>query len=356
MTENALRTADRNLLNRAHNLLSGILQNDYLSDGRGHKRLRKLMTNDSQSTVTRQPEKVKPAPRLVEEHFVDDALEVADASGPIDTADDIDSLEAIESVEADGYQAPKATRARLSSSDEYQLVRAARAGSTTARDKLILHNLGLVEMIARRYANSARMPMDDLVAEGNFGLFEAIERFDPEYGYRFASYAKWWVRQCIDAAVMSQSRVVRLPAHVNRELRKKPIHVEEPNRVNPRFASRLMTDISNVEAYGDSTESISVLDNMPADDSSSPDFALDQQKQLECLLAALNSLCEEDRSILYARFGIGRDEPMTLEDLAKEMGRSGERVRQIQVRATTRLREVLLKFGIRDASLSCSVC
>jgi RNA polymerase nonessential primary-like sigma factor len=353
MSDSAVAVTDRKLLDRAHNLLSGILRNDYLSDGRGHKRLRKIAAPSLPVKVKFQAKVAESLADELDDAAEDESHDVACEIELVAEQDEADVDDVVALACDEQYEASKPTRVRLSSSEEYRLVRAARGGSTVARDNLIVHNLGLVEMIARRYAHSARMPMDDLVAEGNFGLFEAIKRFDPEYGYRFASYAKWWIRQCIEAAVMSQSRVVRLPVHVTRELRKTRSNDGETKRTNTRFASCLMTDVSNSETSGDSSESLSVLDNMPADDSSSPDFALDQQKQLECLLAALAALCEEDRAILYARFGIGRDEPMTLEDVAKQMGRSGERIRQIQVRATARLREVLLTFGIRDASLDC---
>lgn len=340
-------STDRALLERAHNLMSGILQRDYLSDGRGHKRLRKLdalqAKNDTNSRSGR------PVANLCYPEIDGTPIPPdAEALEP-DLFEEHGFAEECDEAPHDAYVGTKRVFRHLTSSEEYQLVCAARGGSEVARDKLVVHNLGLVEMIARRYWRRTTMPLDDLIAEGNFGLFEAIKRFDPEYGYRFASYAKWWVRQCIEAALMSQSRVVRLPAHVNRELRKS-WSADDPTAPDARFSGCLLNNVSHVDAAtGDHAEPLNILDSIPADESFSPDFALDQQKQRQCLFAALAQLSEDDRAILQARFGIGCEEPLTLHDVAKKMGRSSERIRQLQARAMQRLHLILLDIGVDAA-------
>lgn len=344
---------DPTMIHRVQNLLGGILQGDYLSDGIGHKRLRKLAATPKKTTPTVQPTAQGNAFEAAADESFDPEHETAyeqsaDATHGIDNpnGDDTEPYRS-ESAPSTGRNTQRyAQRAtQLTSPEEYQLVRAARAGSVSARDKLVQHHLGLVVMIARRYALANTMPLDDLVAEGNFGLFEAIKRFDPEYGYRFSTYAKWWIRQCVENAIMSQSRVVRLPAHVNREIRKAKSLGEQ----SVNSAVYLVTNASLNEPSYPEQEAMALLDSLPANPESMPDSCMERDEQAACLLRALESLSEEDKVVLIARFGLDNDEPSTLGEVAKKLGRSAERIRQIQERALLRLKEALLAVGLFDA-------
>ena len=176
------RPVSERLLELAQECFSGALQFDYLSNGRGNR----------QSTPLR-------------------ALRAAE---PVRATPSVRGHDIVRR-----YLGEIATRKRLTSGEEYRLASRARKGDEAARRALIEHQLGLVVVIARPYRNRG-LPLLDLIEEGNMGLLRAMEKFDPERGCRFSTYAKWWIRQSIELALMTQAGTVRVPVHVRRALKR----------------------------------------------------------------------------------------------------------------------------------------
>jgi RNA polymerase nonessential primary-like sigma factor len=281
------------LLRRAHQCLSGTLQFDYLSNGMGHH----------QATALRV------------------AQAAIDVPGPTQTRRAVQGSRNIERQ----YLADIARRRRLTSSEEYRLASAARNGDARARARLIEHHLGLVVLIARHYRR-AGMPLLELIAEGNLGLMTALQKFDPERGWRFSTYAKWWIRQSIDLAVMKHSAVVRLPIHVTRALKRQ-------QRQNPQIAGPTAPRPVGVE------HAERVLESITAPEEDEPDWPLHVAGVQKELQAALRSLRHTERLVIQARYGVGGSSIRTLESLARQLHLSSERVRQIQFAALEKLRD-----------------
>jgi RNA polymerase nonessential primary-like sigma factor len=298
------RPVSERLLELAHQCFSGALQFDYLSDGRGHQK----------STPLR-------------------ALRAAGAArtNPAAHSNDI----------AQRYLCEIATRRRLSSSEEYRLASRAHKGDARARRALIEHQLGLVVLIARPYRNRG-LPLLDLIEEGNIGLMRAIEKFDPERGCRFSSYAKWWIREAIELALMTQSATIRVPTHIRRSLRRRSNGGTTPPP--PGTATFLLHDIRDQpdgQRHFHQDESEPILNRVAAPEDEQPDWLLHVESRRKRLEAALDLLKNTEQVVVRYRFGLGDDTDHTLDAIARKLGLSCERVRQIQVEALGKLRHIL---------------
>ena len=266
----------------------------------------------------------------------------------------------------------------LTPQEEFDTATRARQGDFSARQAMIEHNLRLVVSIAKNYLGRG-LPMTDLIEEGNLGLMHSIGKFEPERGFRFSTYASWWVRQSIERALMHQARLVRLPVHVVRELNhvlkarralesaaQKAGMTEKPVRVDDVAAALGLPvkEVIDLLKYSEQPTSLdapidhrqgdsgteSLLDGVPDDGSSDP-MSLALGHEVEKLLThGLDELSEREREVVVGRYGLGDREPETLEVLAGRLHLTRERVRQIQQEALLKLRRRMASHGVnRDA-------
>lgn len=257
----------------------------------------------------------------------------------------------------------------LSAEEEVYFARKALRGCEASRKRMIESNLRLVVKISRRYVNRG-LALLDLIEEGNLGLIRAVEKFDPERGFRFSTYATWWIRQTIERAIMNQTRTIRLPIHVvkelnvylraARELSQKLDHEPTPDEI-AKLLDKPVEDVEKMLALNERVTSMdvavgpssdkTVVDTVPDQQVSDP-VALLQETDLSASLDSwLDELCEKQREVVARRFGLRGHETSTLEEVGREIGLTRERVRQIQVEALRRLRDILEKQGLDAASL-----
>ncbi|MFN5049742.1 RNA polymerase sigma factor RpoS [Roseateles sp.] len=263
----------------------------------------------------------------------------------------------------------------LTPQEEYDTAVRARAGEFAARQSMIEHNLRLVVSIAKNYLGRG-LPMSDLIEEGNLGLMHAIGKFEPERGFRFSTYASWWIRQSIERALMHQARLVRLPVHIVRELNQvlkarralEALRSQDGQEAVVRaeeIAARLnlpLSHVSDLLAYAELPSSLdSPVDRNGEGGESMMDLVADEQAvdplgqrlshELEALLAhGMAALNDREREVLAGRYGLADREPETLDVLAIRLGLTRERIRQIQIEALNKLKRNMQRHGInRDA-------
>lgn len=257
----------------------------------------------------------------------------------------------------------------LTAEEEVHFARRALKGCEASRKRMIVSNLRLVVKIARRY-NNRGLALLDLIEEGNLGLIRAVEKFDPERGFRFSTYATWWIRQTIERAIMNQTRTIRLPIHVvkelnvylraARELSQKLDHEPTAEEI-ARALDKPVEDVTKMLRLNERITSVdtpiggendkALLDILADQHEYSPEENLQDSDIKSNIVGWLEELNPKQREVLARRFGLLGYEPSTLEDVGAEIGLTRERVRQIQVEALRRLREMLSHQGLSLESL-----
>ena len=263
---------------------------------------------------------------------------------------------------------------------EFAAATLARAGDFQARQSMIEHNLRLVVSIAKGYLGRG-VPLSDLIEEGNLGLMHAIDKFEPERGFRFSTYATWWIRQSVERAVMNQGRVIRLPVHVVRELQQ-VLRARRTLENDPGFAAtrhgfegegvrvqdvaallgREVHEVSTLLAMAETPRSLDAALDRSDDDhtlgeSMADELALDptgvtQNHEVERLLANwIDALSHREKEVLEGRFGLHDRDPETLEVLSDRLGLTRERVRQIQNEALHKIKRQMARNGVSKEAL-----
>lgn len=250
-------------------------------------------------------------------------------------------------------------RQLLTAEQELTLARRVREGDFSARQEMVERNLRLVVSIARHYMNRG-LPLLDLIEEGNLGLIHALEKFDPERGFRFSTYATWWIRQSIERAVLNQGRLVRLPVHLVRDMnaiyrhRRQfvVLHAREPSLdelavlcdKTPAAVEQLMRRNDQVRSLDQPLEGGSeqtLAEVVPDGQGEDPHESFASSESVTLLLAWVDMLPERQRQVIERRYGLRGGEPETLDAIAADLHLTRERVRQIQAEALTRLQGIV---------------
>ncbi len=249
----------------------------------------------------------------------------------------------------------------LSADEEKDLARRAQRGDEPARQRMIESNLRLVVKIARRYVNRG-LPFLDLIEEGNLGLIHAVKKFDPERGFRFSTYATWWIRQTIERAIMNQSGTVRLPIHIIKEINcclrasrrlyqkidRAPTAAEIADEIDRdvKDVERLMALHDRVTLRASNDEEGGPVDRLTARRDAEPPRCAQRDAVNEIVDHWVCELSDKQRAVVERRFGLHGYRRETLEQIGAEIGVTRERVRQIQLDALKTLRAMMEDHGI----------
>jgi RNA polymerase nonessential primary-like sigma factor len=250
----------------------------------------------------------------------------------------------------------------LTADQEVYYARKFQKGCEASRHRMIESNLRLVVKISRRYVNRG-LELLDLIEEGNLELMRAVEKFDPELGYRFSTYATWWIRQTIERALMNQTRTIRLPVHVVKELNvylrasrtlaQRLDHAPTPEEIAEEVG-KPVADVLKILSLSERISSRDVpvadkentlVETIADDQGLSPENQIEDENLTSALNEWLDQLPEKQCEVLVRRFGLQNHQEETLEQVGREIGLTRERVRQIQVDALRRLGDVLRKHG-----------
>jgi RNA polymerase primary sigma factor len=293
----------------------------------------------------------EPTVGLTDEWVVDEEEEVVDLTAQVyldDIADDSVRL----------YLREIGKIPLLNAEEELALAQQVVAGDKGAKDKMAEANMRLVVSIAKRYVGRG-LDLLDLIQEGNTGLLRAVEKFDPDKGFKFSTYATWWIRQAITRAIADQARTIRIPVHmvetINKLLRTQRRLTQELNRepTNEEIAKameievdkvehimKIKQDISSLDASVRDDEEDSVLaDFIEDEDTISPEESATNQLLKEHVKEMLSSLTEREQKILKLRFGLEDGKSHTLEEVGQEFSVTRERIRQIEAKALAKLRK-----------------
>jgi RNA polymerase primary sigma factor/RNA polymerase nonessential primary-like sigma factor len=290
-----------------------------------------------------------------------EGIDAGQASGEAEKPEGLDTLKS--------YLREVRRSTLLTFKQEQQLGKRVMAGDEEARQQMIEANLRLVISIGKRYMNRG-FPFADIVEEGNLGLIKAVEKFNYKKGFRFSTYASWWIRQFIERAIINQGKLVRLPVHVverlNRYLGKVEQLVHELGRepTSDEVAGRMKTSLEEVEGLKQLVRTTSSLDSPISEGqdtflrdviedplSLSPADTAEGVLRRSEMMSWVKELPEKERTVILARFGLDGEESRTLEEIGREMGLTRERVRQIETAALVRLRGIIDRKTMKRADL-----
>ncbi len=309
-----------------------------------------LMTMDEEDVI----EDDIVEPELNEEQEAEEEQQEAESSSSGELLSDVTQI----------YLNDIGHNALLTSEQERELARRVVMGDFEARQKMIEHNLRLVVNIAKHYINRG-MALLDLIEEGNIGLMHALEKFDPERGFRFSTYATWWIRQSIERAIMNQSRTIRLPVHVIKELNvylRAQRHLEAQMGREPtaediahllgkqvddvRRVLNLNERMASLDAPLDIDPMLSIGESIPDEQQEGPEAVFHNAEVERYVREWLGQLNDKQRMVIERRYGLNGYDVCTLEDLAESLSLTRERVRQIQIEALEGLRRLLRRRGV----------